>query len=234
MSTARARRCPASLGKFSAQEIGVSATHGIGREHQRSPGKFLIFITSLRRSVSVRKFLCERGRHQSLLLHTRYKNAPLYMRQCPPDTSLDIAPFPLRGKTGGPLPPLAAFSCRSAPCTQPPGTRSLLPGAFRPPQGPSAVSSSSLSLCPKQESCPFLRDFSATGVTLQTESSYRCPEPGLCSPAPAVAQNGSPWRPALPPMPTAILGPFIVLLVEPWVKVAEPLPLKSGFVITFV
>uniref|UniRef100_A0A8C7C4Z9 Uncharacterized protein n=1 Tax=Neovison vison TaxID=452646 RepID=A0A8C7C4Z9_NEOVI len=119
---------------------------------------------------------------------------------------------PAEGRLGGPsrlwqpflaVHPPALSRPGPAPCFQEPSAlrRALL-----------LVSSSSMSLCPKQESCPFLRDFSATGVTLQTESSYRCPEPGLCSPAPAVAQNGSPRWPALPPMPTAILGPFLVLL----------------------
>lgn len=116
----------------------------------------------------------------------------------------------------GPLPPSEALSCPSSPCAQPRGTCSLfskqapLTGAFSPPHGPSALCSSSPSLCPKQETYPILQDFSVAGVT---------PKAG-CSPAPGVTQHGSPLWPALPHVPTAIPGPFIVshTFLSLWLK----------------
>lgn len=88
---------------FSGREIGVSAAMGLAVRFREALEISLIFITSLRRSVSVRKFLRKRGRHQSLLLHTRYRNAPLYVCQCPPDTSPDhCSVHPQREDWGAP------------------------------------------------------------------------------------------------------------------------------------
>ncbi|XP_019658169.2 tRNA N(3)-methylcytidine methyltransferase METTL2A isoform X1 [Ailuropoda melanoleuca] len=72
--------------------------------------------------------------------------------------------------------------------------------SLQPPTWPFCSLLFSPSLCPKQETCPILQDFGAAGVTLKAG----------CSPAPGVTQHGSPLWPALPHVPTAIPGPFIV------------------------
>lgn len=96
---------------FSAQEIGILiCTFNWPWNWQKCFKVSLVFTTSLCRSVSVWKFLCERRWHQSVLLHTRYDAKTLGFVLTALRTSFHIPPCAFRSDVIWPRLPFAASS----------------------------------------------------------------------------------------------------------------------------